>query len=103
MILGVLLVVLFLVDPSLEPISGCKLINYFPVIVTMTVFLLLLMVASSLIVLLRVSVWIVASMGVEIQTAALLVTLWISYGHLARIKRACCSFEFHLSIVLAVI
>ena len=41
--------------------------------------------------------------SVGIQTTALLVTLWISYGHPVRIKRAGWSFEFHLSIILAVI
>ena len=41
--------------------------------------------------------------AVGIQTAALLVTLWIYYGHPAYIKRAGCLFEFHLSIILAVI
>ena len=40
---------------------------------------------------------------VGIQTAALLVTLWISYGHPAHIKHAGYLFEFHLSITLAVI
>ena len=40
---------------------------------------------------------------VGIQTVALLVTLWISYGHPARNKRAGYLFEFHLSITLAVI
>ena len=40
---------------------------------------------------------------VGIQTAALLVTLWISYGHPAGIKHAGYLFEFHLSITLAVI
>ena len=40
---------------------------------------------------------------VKIQTATLLVTLWISYGHPARNKRAGYLFEFHLSITLAVI
>ena len=40
---------------------------------------------------------------VGIQTAALLVTLWISYGHPARNKRAGYVFEFYLSITLAMI
>ena len=40
---------------------------------------------------------------VGIQTAALLATLWISYGHPARNKRPDNLFEFHLSITLAVI
>ena len=37
------------------------------------------------------------------QTAALLVTLWISCGHPARIKHAGYLFEVYLSITLAVI
>ena len=41
--------------------------------------------------------------SIEIQTEALLVTLWISYGHPMRIKCASSSFEFHISITLAVI
>ena len=40
---------------------------------------------------------------VGIQTAALLVTLWILCGHPVRNKRAGYLFEFHLSIILAVI
>ena len=40
---------------------------------------------------------------VGIQTATLLVTHWISYGHPTRNKRAGYLFEFHLSITLAVI
>ena len=40
---------------------------------------------------------------VGIQTAALLVTLWISYRRPVRIKRAGSLFEFHLSITLAMI
>ena len=40
---------------------------------------------------------------VGIKTAALLVTLWISYGHPVRIKRAGSLFGFHLSITLTVI
>ena len=40
---------------------------------------------------------------VGIQTAALLVTLWISYGHTVHIQRADWSFEFQLSIYIAVI
>ena len=40
---------------------------------------------------------------VGIQTAALLVTYWISYGNPARNKRAGYSFEFLLSITLTVI
>ena len=40
--------------------------------------------------------------SVGIQTAALLATLWISYGHPARNKRTGYLFEFPLSITLAV-
>ena len=40
---------------------------------------------------------------VGIQIVALLVTLWIFYGHPMRIKRARWLFEFYLSITLAVI
>ena len=40
---------------------------------------------------------------VGIQTAELLVTHWISYGHPARNKRADYSFEFHSPITLTVI
>ena len=43
------------------------------------------------------------SVVVGIQTATLLVTLWISYGHPVRIKRAGYLFKFHFSITLAVI
>ena len=38
--------------------------------------------------------------NVEIQTAALLVTLWISYGNPVRIKHSGYLFEFYLSILL---
>ena len=41
--------------------------------------------------------------GVGIQTAALLVTLWISYGHPARNKRAGFLFKFPFTITLPVI
>ena len=41
--------------------------------------------------------------NVGIQTAALLVTLWISYGHPVRIKHAGWLFEFHFLLILAVI
>ena len=41
--------------------------------------------------------------NVGIQTAALLVTLWISYGHPVHNKHAGYLFEFHLSITIAVI
>ena len=40
---------------------------------------------------------------VGIQTTALLVTLWILYGHPVYIKHASWPFEFHLAITLAVI
>ena len=40
---------------------------------------------------------------VGIQTSALLVTPWISYGHPARIKHTGYLFEFYLSITLIVI
>ena len=40
---------------------------------------------------------------VQIQTAALLVTLWISYGHPARNKGNGYLFEFHLPITLSVV
>ena len=46
---------------------------------------------------------IVATLSVGIQTAALLVTHYISYGHPARNKHAGYLFEFHLPITLAVI
>ena len=42
-------------------------------------------------------------LNVGIETAALLVTHWISYGHSARNKRADYLFEFHLPITIAVI
>ena len=41
--------------------------------------------------------------SVGIQTAALLVTLWIYFGHPVYNKRTSWSFGFHLSITLAVI
>ena len=40
---------------------------------------------------------------VGIQTAALLATLWISYGHPTRNKRASFSFEFPFTITPTVI
>ena len=40
---------------------------------------------------------------VRIQTATLLVLLWISYGHLGCIKHADYLFQFHLLITIAVI